>query len=75
MTLHSHNEVIGLVLFFSFLELVLVLLCRVRNGVKTGTRVACTCVLGAVSSGRTIADLAAAPLFSLGGSFFLCLKA
>lgn len=75
VTLHSHNDVIGFVLFFSFLELVLVLLSRVRNRVKTGTCVASICVLGAVSSGCNIAALTAAPLFSLGDSFFLCPKA
>lgn len=79
VTLHGHDEVIGLVLVwfcFSFLELVLALLYRVGNGVETGTCVACICVLRAVSSGHNIAALPAAPHFSLEGhnSLFQCLE-
>lgn len=63
----------GLVFTFSVLDSYL--LYRVENGVKTGTCVACICVLGVVS-GDNIAALPAASHLSLGGHvFFLCVKA
>lgn len=63
VTLHSHNDVIGLVLLFSFLELVLVLLSRVRNGVKTGTCVTSVCWGHFVLAATLL--LLLQPLFSL----------
>lgn len=52
--------------FFFSLELLLALfLARGENAVKTGACVAWVCVLGAVSSGCSVAPLTVAPFFLL----------